>query len=134
MVLLFQIYYYRQYNKEIAAETGATTSSATLPVQSEETPLLTQQAETSSPNKPAPPRNILTAPDPSTGTLFLPVWLSRGIRYFGGIAFVILVGLCAWWIAGKSESRDNKEVFDWTSQALGWASAILFSKQLVVLL
>jgi len=126
IVLLFQIYYYRQFDEQVATETSTIDSSTTLQSQSEQTPLLAQQSLNSSPTKPAPHKNILTAPDPSTGTMFLPVWLSRGAQYFGGIAFVTLAGLAAWWVAGKSESRGSDEVFDWTSQILGWASAAMY--------
>ena len=67
-------------------------------------------------------------PDPTSAPRVTPVWLYRSTQYIGGLAFVTLAGLAAWWVAGRREDDgESPEVFDWTSQALGWASAAMYS-------
>jgi hypothetical protein len=68
-------------------------------------------------------------PDSTSAPRVTPVWLYRSTQYIGGLAFVTLAGLAAWWVAGRGEDDDGEstEVFDWTSQALGWASAAMYS-------
>lgn len=57
------------------------------------------------------------------------IFLSRTFRYIGGLAFITAAGLVAWRLSGGDEPHDpSNEVFDWTSQALGWASAVLYSE------
>ncbi|KAG8816915.1 hypothetical protein FRC17_000140, partial [Serendipita sp. 399] len=119
LILLFQIYYYRLYNRYRSRE-RTTASSPTLVQsggsfeQTEQSPLLPSQARKA------------TVAEPT-----IPPWLSRGFQYFGGIAFVTFAGLSAWWISGRKAAGDGDtggkhEIFDWTSQILGWASAILY--------
>lgn len=129
MILLFQIYYYRQFHhqKPTVSEQGHSQNAnimgaVTPPVASEETPLL--------PEQPAKTSTHTTADLGSSG-YFLSPWLYRTIQYVGGLAFVTLAGLAAWWITGRRAAGDsgdegNVEVFDWASQVLGWASAIMY--------
>jgi hypothetical protein len=59
------------------------------------------------------------------------------IRYFCALAFVIFVGVAAWWIT----DNDNEEESDfiksdqdwWIIQLLGWSSALLFVRAFPVL-
>ncbi|KAG8814433.1 hypothetical protein FRC18_001961 [Serendipita sp. 400] len=120
LILLFQIYYYRLYNR-YRSQGSTATSSRTLvqpsPIHTEQTPLLSSQT---------------TKASDSTTQSTLPPWLSRGFQYFGGVAFVTFAGLSAWWISGRKAAGDgdnngSDEIFDWTSQIFGWASAILYS-------
>lgn len=72
----------------------------------------------------------LSTPEPTNPPIAIPPWVSRSIQYIGGLTFVTLAGLAAWWITGHKGTGDDDggvEVFDWTSQALGWASAALYS-------
>jgi hypothetical protein len=127
LILLFQIYYYRIYEDDFSSSTfleSATSSSpdtlvATTPtVQSEQTPLLPSQAL----------KVTLSTPNPTNVPGVLPVWLYRSMQYMGGLAFVTLAGLAAWWVAERNENDgESSEVFGWTSQALGWASAAMYS-------
>jgi len=57
------------------------------------------------------------------------------LEYVGGLCFVTVFGLAAWWWSSKSEdgtSGDGKSdpqseiVVDLTSQVLGWLSAISY--------
>jgi hypothetical protein len=52
------------------------------------------------------------------------------IRYFGALAFVVLVGVAAWWVTNHEEESDfinpDQEKKWWLIQLLGWSSALLF--------
>jgi hypothetical protein len=91
----------------------------TPPVASEQMPLLPQPAKTT-----------LSNPESSRSTFFIPDRFRRSAQYLGGLSFVTIAGLTAWWIAGRKDGPGGgeEEVFDWTSQAFGWASAILYSE------
>ncbi|PVF94623.1 PQ-loop-domain-containing protein [Serendipita vermifera] len=124
IILLIQIYYYRLYpkyrNREVLVTSPDQIQAPVLPtppIASEQTPLLPQPAKTT-----------LSDPDPSNSTFFVPNWLRRSAQYLGGLSFVTLAGLTAWWIAGKQDGPGGgqDEVFDWTSQVLGWISAFLY--------
>ncbi|KIM30059.1 hypothetical protein M408DRAFT_100577 [Serendipita vermifera MAFF 305830] len=130
LILLFQIYYYRLYDEPPSptatyVETTTTSPDTLVPstplIASEQTPLLPQsQAQAL--------KVTLSTPNPTNPPVAIPTWLSRGAQYVGGLAFVTLAGLAAWWIAGHKEAGDDGsvEVFNWTSQALGWASAAMY--------
>lgn len=132
MILLFQIYYYRIYDDR--STTNTYVESPTSPpdtlvpssplIQSEQTPLLLQsQAQAI--------KTTLSALDPEASTGVTSNWLYRSTQYIGGLMFVTLAGLAAWWVTGRQGASgngdDGVEVFDWTSQTLGWASAVMYS-------
>jgi len=59
----------------------------------------------------------------------VPAWLLV-VRYFGALAFVVVVGVAAWWVTGNEEKSDfikpDQENNWWIIQLLGWSSALLF--------
>lgn len=59
----------------------------------------------------------------------VPAWLLV-IRYFCALAFVVLVGVAAWWVADNEGESDfvspNQEKKWWFIQLLGWSSALLY--------
>jgi len=59
----------------------------------------------------------------------VPAWLLV-IRYFCALAFVVLVGVAAWWVTDNEEESNfmnpNQEKKWWFIQLLGWSSALLF--------
>lgn len=59
----------------------------------------------------------------------VPAWLLV-VRYFGALAFVVCVGVAAWWVTGDEEKSDfikpDQENNWWIIQLLGWSSALLF--------
>ena len=59
----------------------------------------------------------------------VPAWLLV-VRYFGALAFVVVVGVAAWWVTGNEEKSDFIEPDqenNWLIiQLLGWSSALLF--------
>jgi solute carrier family 66 (lysosomal lysine-arginine transporter), member 1 len=52
------------------------------------------------------------------------------IRYFCALAFVVVVGVAAWWVTDNDETSDlikpDQEKKWWIVQLLGWSSALLF--------
>lgn len=59
----------------------------------------------------------------------VPAWLLV-VRYFGALAFVVVVGVAAWWVADNDEKSDfikpDQGLEWWIIQLLGWSSALLF--------
>jgi amino acid permease len=59
----------------------------------------------------------------------VPAWLLVA-RYFGALAFVVVVGVAAWWVTSNEEKSDfikpDQENNWWIIQLLGWSSALLF--------
>ena len=52
------------------------------------------------------------------------------VRYLGALAFVVVVGVAAWWVTGNEGNSDfikpDQENEWWIIQLLGWSSALLF--------
>ena len=59
----------------------------------------------------------------------VPAWLLV-VRYFGALAFVVVVGVAAWWVTDNEEKSDfmkpDQGMKWWIIQLLGWSSALLF--------
>jgi solute carrier family 66 (lysosomal lysine-arginine transporter), member 1 len=59
----------------------------------------------------------------------VPAWLLV-VRYFGALAFVVVVGVAAWWVTDNEEKSDfikpDEGMKWWIIQLLGWSSALLF--------
>ena len=59
----------------------------------------------------------------------VPAWLLV-VRYSGALAFVIVVGVAAWWVTDNEEKSDfikpDQGMKWWVIQLLGWSSALLF--------
>ena len=59
----------------------------------------------------------------------VPAWIIV-VRYFGSLAFVVAVGIAAWWVTDNEEKSDfikPDHEDNWLIiQLLGWSSALLF--------
>lgn len=59
----------------------------------------------------------------------VPAWLLV-VRYFGALAFVVVVGVAAWWVIDNEEKsgfiKPDQGKKWWIIQLLGWSSALLF--------
>ena len=59
----------------------------------------------------------------------VPAWLLV-VRYFCALAFVVVVGVAAWWVTDNEEksnfNKPDQEKKWWIIQLLGWSSALLF--------
>ena len=99
-ILFCQIYYYRWKRRQLEAHPG---------LREEQVPLLTS--------------------DNHRVDDVVPAWLLV-LRYFGALAFVVCVGVAAWWVAGNEDKSDfikpDQEKSWWIIQLLGWSSALLF--------
>jgi len=104
--LLFQIYFYRWKRSRLAAQTPRLEGHETRP--------------------------LLFNEDEDRSEEIVP-WKTLVIRYTAALAFVIVVGLMAWWITTDEEDQgfnhpsptlENKKW--WIVQILGWSSAFLF--------
>ena len=103
-ILFCQIYYYRWKRAWLVAHSDFGSSTP-----EEQVPLLTNENQ--------------RVDD------IVPAWLLV-IRYFCALAFVVIVGVSAWWVANNEEEsgfvnthREEKWLF---IQLLGWSSASLF--------
>lgn len=100
-ILLFQIYYYRWKRRRVATLTRSEYQDTD--------PLL---------------------PDNDTDEENIPLRCLI-LRYLTALAFVVAVGLLAWWITQDKEDKNllhspiSREQW-WTIQVLGWSSALLF--------
>jgi len=113
-ILLIQIYYYRWTNQAstrtpVLVPESEDVASSSLP---EETPLLGGGDGNSVPKS-----------QPS-------VW-HEFARYAGALLFVFAVGVAAWAMdefihKDQARSKPEKEVVEWRSQLLGWASAVMY--------
>lgn len=110
ILLLIQIYYYRHLRRRALARASSSSSSPT-----EETSLL------ASSEPPAQPKPLLP---PSL------LWLEYPIL----VAFVLAAGAGAWYLSPASDEvgipenpgRGGEVELEWSSQALGWTSAVLY--------
>lgn len=110
ILLLFQIYYYRHLRRRALA-------AASSP--SEETSLLPASAAPADP--PAQPKPLLP---PSL------LWLEYPLL----LTFVLAAGAGAWYLSPASDEvgipenpgRGGEVELEWSSQALGWSSAVLY--------
>ncbi|KAF8195449.1 PQ loop repeat-domain-containing protein [Pholiota molesta] len=103
-ILLFQIYYYRYKKRRLEAHVARTGELE------ERAPLLPNEER---PEEIIPARVLI-------------------IRYLSALAFVVSVGVCAWWVT-SGVKHDNGFVDTteqgarwWAIQILGWSSASLF--------
>lgn len=115
-VLLLQIYYYR-WTRHALSERTALVSDETIPTFTEETALLTGTRE-SSQEKPKVPI------------------LREFAKYAGALVFVFAVGIAAWAVdehihRGIPRPKPDEKL-EWSSQILGWISAVMFCKCLLV--
>jgi len=101
-ILLSQIYYYRWKRSRLEGHSdfGSTTRE-------EQDPLLTSENQRVDDVVPA---RLLV------------------IRYFCALAFVIVVGVAAWWVTDNEKESDfiKSDQDWWIIQLLGWSSALLF--------
>ena len=101
-ILFCQIYYYRWKRRRLEAHSGFGSRMH------EQDPLLTSESH--------------HVDD------VVPVWLLV-VRYFGALAFVVVVGVAAWWITDNEKSdfiKPDQGMKWWIIQLLGWSSALLF--------
>jgi hypothetical protein len=103
-ILFCQIYYYRWKRRQLEAHSGFDSR-----MREEQDPLLTSENH--------------RVDD------VVPAWLLV-VRYFGALAFVVVVGVAAWWVADNDEKSDfikpDQGLEWWIIQLLGWSSALLF--------
>ena len=103
-ILFCQIYYYRWKRRQLEAHSGFDSR-----MREEQDPLLMSENQ--------------RVDD------VVPAWLLV-IRYFGALAFVVVVGVAAWWVTDNEEKSDfikpDQENNWWIIQLLGWSSALLF--------
>ena len=108
-ILLSQIYYYRWKRRRLEAHSGFGSST-----REEQDPLLTSE-------------NYQRVDDVVPARLLV-------IRYFCALAFVIVVGVAAWWVTDNDEKSDFIKPYQkkkwWIIQLLGWSSALLFVRVL----
>jgi hypothetical protein len=110
-ILFCQIYYYRWKRRQREAHSGFYSR-----MREEQDPLLTSENQ--------------RVDD------VVPAWLLV-VRYFCAIAFVVVVGVAAWWVTDNDEKSDfiipDQEKKWWIIQLLGWSSALLFVRVYLIL-
>ena len=55
-----------------------------------------------------------------------PAWTKRTLEYVGGLCFVTLFGLAAWWLNSKNGMPPTQSVVNPPSQVLGWLSTTIY--------
>ena len=121
IILLIQIYYYRwTRSQEVTASSLIPEAEVPGRIASEETPLI--------PERRGETTHIKTERSD----------LAQGLIYGGALIFVLLTGAIAWavdeYLHRDRPREPPKEIVEWRSQLLGWISAVMYSKFLVILL
>lgn len=115
-ILLLQIYYYR-WNPSASSEGPLLVSDETISNVSEETALLAGSREDSR--------------EKTKMSIF-----TEFLKYAGALVFVFIVGIAAWGVdeyihRGVPRSKPSEKL-EWKSQVLGWISAAMFCKRMLV--
>lgn len=61
-------------------------------------------------------------------------WAKRTLEYVGGLCFVTLFGLVAWWWNSRHGLSRTVSVVDPPSQVLGWLSATIYGMSSLLVL
>lgn len=132
IILLLQVYYYRRHGKPLAITPIPASTSTSAPSAGHHRPSISQSLSERSPLlAPSSPAAIAHAtPSPPQPKPLLPPYLEMPLL----ILFVILAGLAGWFLSDAGDDvsipekpgRGDEVEFEWKSQLLGWASALLY--------